>query len=114
MSESKHTWSEMEIENAGFWCKLLFRWEMMKLSISNRWWKRKNKARLIAAAPDLLKACELAHRFIEAIMEFHGEGLEVSGWHKNGVTESWDNFFDDNMDGDEQTTIEAAIAKAKG
>ena len=46
MSESKYTWSEMEIENAGFWCKLMFRWEMMKLSISNRWWKRKNKSRL--------------------------------------------------------------------
>jgi hypothetical protein len=71
-------------------------------------------ARLIAAAPDLLEACQKAYEYLEAITEFCGRGLEVTGWHLNGDAEPFDNFINENMDGNELQLLYKAIQKAKG
>jgi len=72
-----------------------------------------NNRSLIAAAPELLEACEKAERFISNVMSFCGEGLEVVNWHQNGDTEPLDNIFEANMDGDELESLRKVIAKAK-
>lgn len=59
----------------------------------------------------LEKALEKSERFISAIMGFYGEGLQVHNYHLNGDAESWDNFFDENMDGDELKVIRQALGK---
>lgn len=71
-------------------------------------------ARLIAAAPDLLVACEKAERVLDALFSFYGQGLEVVNWHLNGDTEPLDNFIDDNSDGTELELLRTAIAATKG
>ncbi|NWL87580.1 hypothetical protein DMN77_08175 [Paenibacillus sp. 79R4] len=61
-----------------------------------------------------IKALEKAERFIGAMMEFYGEGLTVHNWHQNGDGEPWDNFFDNNMEGDELESIRTALSHLKG
>ena len=63
---------------------------------------------------DLLEACEKAEQFLEGIISFYGQGLEVANWHLNGSTEPFDNFIEDNSDGTELEILRKAIAKAKG
>ena len=71
-------------------------------------------ARRFAASEELLAACRKAASMIEALMGFYGTGLDVMGWHQNGDGQSWDTFFDDNMDGDELQSLRTAIARATG
>lgn len=61
-----------------------------------------------------LKALEKAEKFITTMMEFYGEGLTVHNWHQNGDGEPWDNFFDNNMEGDELESIRTALSHLKG
>lgn len=61
-----------------------------------------------------LKALEKAEKFITTMMEFYGEGLTVYNWHQNGDGEPWDNFFDNNMEGDELESIRTALSHLKG
>lgn len=75
---------------------------------------RKENAHLIAAAPDLLKACQKAYEALEAIAGFCGQNLQVYGWHLNGEPETFDNFIEQNMDGNELEVLYKAILKAKG
>jgi hypothetical protein len=75
---------------------------------------RKENARLIAAAPDLFEACKKAYASLEAITEFCGQNLQVYGWHLNGNPESFDNFIQENMDGDEMELLFKAMSKARG
>jgi hypothetical protein len=75
---------------------------------------RKRNAELIAAAPDLLAACEAAIEQIEALDDvLNQSGHEVIGWHLNGDTEPIASFFQDNDIGAVEK-LRAAIAKAKG
>lgn len=60
------------------------------------------------------EALEKSERFISAMMEFYGEGLMVYNWHQNGDGEPWDNFFDNNMEGDELESIRTALSHLKG
>jgi hypothetical protein len=69
---------------------------------------------LISAAPDLLEACKKAYEALEAITEFCGQNLEVHGWHLNGDPEAFDNFINENMDGDELELLFKAMSKARG
>jgi hypothetical protein len=71
-------------------------------------------ARLIASAPDLLEACIKAYESLDAITDFIGRNLEVTGWHLNGDAEPFDNFINENMDGNELEILYKAIQKAKG
>lgn len=48
--------------------------------------------------------------FIDGIMSFYGQNLMVFNWHLNGEGEPWDNFFDDNMDGDELELIQKFLS----
>lgn len=67
--------------------------------------------------PSLLamkEALKKAERFISTMMEFYGEGLTVYNWHQNGEGEPLDNFFDNNMEGDELEAIRAALSHLKG
>ena len=73
---------------------------------------RESNARRIATLPDLLAAAIKAEKLLDAILSFYGQGLEVANWHQNGDTESYDNFIDDNSDGNELQELRAAIAKA--
>lgn len=57
----------------------------------------------------LREALQKAERFISKIMGFYGQGLTVYNWHQNGEGEPWDNFFDENMDGDELEVIRNAL-----
>lgn len=50
--------------------------------------------REIGTVEDLRKA----KRFKEYFDELYGIGLEVANWHKNGTTESFDNFYDAAID----------------
>jgi hypothetical protein len=61
-----------------------------------------------------VEACQLAERFIDAILSFCGHNLEVANWHLNGDTEPFDNFITENQigDRDELETLRAALAKA--
>lgn len=56
------------------------------------------------------KALEKSEKFISGIMSFYGQGLSVHNWHQNGDGEPWDNFFDENMDGDELEKIREALS----
>lgn len=60
---------------------------------------------------ELRKALGKAGKFISAIMEFHGQNLQVANWHLNGDLEPWDNFFEENMDGDELEVIRQALER---
>lgn len=60
------------------------------------------------------EALEKAERFVSRIMEFHGQNLQVANWHQNDDLEPWDNFFDENMNGDELDVLRAAIKTIKG
>jgi hypothetical protein len=71
-------------------------------------------ARLIAASPELLEACIKAYEALDAILDFREQGLMVQGWHVNGDAEPFDNFINENMDGDEIELLYKAIQKAKG
>ena len=75
---------------------------------------RKENAQLISAAPDLLEACQKAYATLEAITSFCGQNLQVIGWHLNGEAESFDNFIEENVDGNELELLYKAISKAKG
>jgi hypothetical protein len=61
-----------------------------------------------------LEACQKAYATLEAITEFCGQNLEVHGWHLNGDSEPFDNFIEENMDGNELELLFKAIQKAKG
>lgn len=74
----------------------------------------KEDANLITSAPELLEACIKAHAALEAITEFCGQNLAVYGWHLNGDPEPFDNFIEENIDGDELELLKRAISKAKG
>ncbi|MCM3599363.1 hypothetical protein M3175_01365 [Robertmurraya korlensis] len=73
-----------------------------------------NDRHLISAAPELLEACIKAHEVLEAILSFYGQSLQVHGWHLNGDAEPFDNFIDENMDGNEVELLYKAIQKARG
>lgn len=73
-----------------------------------------NDRHLISAAPDLLIACQKAYATLDAIMGFYGQNLQVYGWHLNGDPEPFDNFIDENTDGDEMELLYKAMAKARG
>jgi len=68
---------------------------------------------LIAAAPDLLAALEIAKKELEDLWSFYGKGLEVQNWHLNGDMIPLDTFFEDN-NSNATEVIDKAIAKAKG
>lgn len=70
-------------------------------------------ARACNAHYDLVAACEAAEKFIAAMMELYGQGLDVAGWHQNGNLQSLDSFFDDNMDGSELKLLRAALINAR-
>jgi hypothetical protein len=74
----------------------------------------KENAQLIASAPELLEACQKAYEVLEAISSNCGNNLQVYGWHLNGDPEPFDNFIDDNMDGNELDLLFKVISKAKG
>jgi hypothetical protein len=71
-------------------------------------------ARLISAAPDLLQACIKAYEAIDSILDFKDQGLMVQGWHVNGDPEPFDNFINENFEGNEIELLFKAIQKAKG
>jgi hypothetical protein len=71
------------------------------------------RSRRIQAMPELIEAAKAAEKVLDALMGFYGQGLEVAGWHQNGSLEPLDNFFDDNMSGDELTKLHAALAKVE-
>lgn len=56
-------------------------------------------------------ALRKAERFIGAMRGFYGEGLQVVNWHQNGDAEPLDNFFENNMDGDELQMIRTALER---
>lgn len=60
------------------------------------------------------EALEKSERFISAMMGFYGEGLTVYNWHQNGDGEPLDNFFDNNMEGDELESIRTALSHLRG
>lgn len=64
--------------------------------------KMRHQVQLNQAAEVLQKA----ESFIGRILTFYGQGLLVLNWHQNGEPEPWDNFFDENMDGDELELIQ--------
>ncbi len=68
----------------------------------------------VSAMPELVVACEAAAELLDAILGFHGQGLQVANWHQNGDLEPFDNFIDQNSDGTELDALREAIAKAKG
>jgi hypothetical protein len=75
---------------------------------------RTANANAIAALPDLLAACELAIKQIEALDDvLNQSGHKVIGWHLNGDTEPIASFFHDNDIGAVEK-LRSAIAKAKG
>ncbi len=53
---------------------------------------------------------KMSERFISAIMKFYGQGLQVTNWHQNGDAEPWDNFFDENMQGNELEEIQSFLS----
>lgn len=61
----------------------------------------------------LREALVKSESFISRILEFYGQGLGVINWHQNGESEPWDNFFDENMDGDELEIIRKALYPAE-
>lgn len=61
-----------------------------------------------------VEALVKAEKFIDAIMGFYGQNLSVFNWHMNGEGEPWDNFFDENMDGDELDLIREALSHIQG
>jgi hypothetical protein len=56
------------------------------------------------------KALEGAKKFVEAIMSFHGSGLQVYGWHLNGDPEPLDNFIEENLGAETEFEILKALA----
>lgn len=74
----------------------------------------REKGRLSRTNSDLLAACVKAEKFIDAIMSFYGEGLDVVNWHKNGDPEPLDNIIESNSDGSELESLRSAIAAAEG
>jgi hypothetical protein len=71
-------------------------------------------AYLIAASPELLEACIKAYEALDAILDFRDQGLKVQGWHLNGDAEPFDNFINENMQGNEIELLYKAIQKAMG
>jgi hypothetical protein len=69
---------------------------------------------LISAAPEMFEACKKAYEALEAINGFCGQNLQVHGWHLNGDPEEFDNFINENLDGNEMELLYKAILKAKG
>lgn len=61
-----------------------------------------------------MEALRKAESFISRIMGFYGQGLSVFNWHQNGDGEPWDNFFDENMDGDEIEVIHSTLQRIGG
>jgi hypothetical protein len=51
----------------------------------------------------ILQTC---HKELDAIWSFHGQGLEVTGWHKNGDAEPFDNFLEENDQGAVEASAE--------
>ncbi len=57
-------------------------------------------AKLIASAPELLEALQMVTtQFEDLLHSLYGQNIDVIGWHKNGETQSFDSFIDDNDDG---------------
>ena len=68
---------------------------------------------LISAAPELLIAAQKAYETLGAILDFYGIDLQIANWHLNGELESFDNFIEENTDGDELELLSTALKKAK-
>jgi hypothetical protein len=62
---------------------------------------------------DLLAASKKALEFMNSIMSHYGTNLKVLNYHLNGDAEPWDNFFDENMYGNERELLRNAIEKAE-
>jgi len=62
---------------------------------------------------DMYEALKKAEQFIDAIMGFYGEGLQVAEWHQNRDLEPLDNFIKNNSDGDELELIRKVLDKVR-
>lgn len=71
-------------------------------------------ARLISAAPELLEACIKAYEAIDSILDFKERGLMVQGLNIHGSLEPFDNFINENMEGNELELLYKSIQKVKG
>lgn len=63
------------------------------------------------ANTEMLEALVKTESFIGRIMSFYGLDLQVIGWHQNNDAEPWDNFFDNNMAGDELELIQSVLSR---
>lgn len=75
---------------------------------------QEENAKLISAAPELLEACIKAYEAIDSILDFKERGLMVQGLNISGGLEPFDNFINENMEGNELELLYKAIQKARG
>lgn len=75
---------------------------------------QEENARLMSAAPELLEACIKAYEALDSILAFKERGLMVQGLNISGGLEPFDNFINENMEGNELELLYKAIQKARG
>lgn len=85
--------------------------EYFRIKQDQVWALDKERTYLREANTAIREALVKAGSFLERIMSFYGQDLQVLGWHMNNQTVPWDDFFDNNCAHDAVESVQSILSR---